>query len=62
MICAGCVIAWFVFTPSAGGPAVAKQIQIEERACHMPAIRGAYPSGGEWTAGTFQIRCSPRRE
>jgi len=52
------ITAWILITAlGAQAPFVEKQVRVEPRACHLPAVRGEYPMNSEWRAVEIKIRC-----
>jgi hypothetical protein len=52
------ITAWIIVTALNSSAAfVEKQIRVEPAACHLPAVRGEYPVGGEWYRVTIRIVC-----
>jgi hypothetical protein len=52
------IMAWMIVSAlGAPQPFIEKQIRVEPKACHLPAIRGEYPIGDEWHRVTIKIAC-----
>ncbi len=52
------IAAWIIVTAiGASTPFVEKQIRVDPKACHLPAVRGEYPVSGEWKPVTIKISC-----
>jgi hypothetical protein len=51
------VMAWIVVATLQGQPLVQKQVRVEPRACHLPAVKAEYPLDGVWKPVTVAIRC-----
>jgi hypothetical protein len=55
------VAAWLVVVSTVTGQTlVSKQIRIEPRACHLPAVAGAWPLDGAWEPVTVSVKCARR--
>jgi hypothetical protein len=50
-------MAWIVVATLQGQPLVQKQVRVEPRACHLPAVKAEYPLDGVWKPVTVAIRC-----
>jgi hypothetical protein len=52
------ISAWIIVTAlGAPAPFVEKQIHVEPRACHLPALMAEYPIGGAWRRVAIRIAC-----
>ena len=56
---AALLTAWVIIASATSGQVIlSKQIRVDARACHLPAIRAEYPLDGKWVPVTLRMRCA----